>query len=309
VLIMLPVGIAASKFMPLNYVSRSLLMLQESGDISPLTREPINEQFVSNSERLDALRALLLSDAVLTGVLQDLNITDPRARASKLQQLRETVRLEGDGGAFVEIFHSGPNPVGLGQELRTVILRFLDALVPDQSRPDAVTLLAEKHQRDLASQELLKTELESKLASVTSTGAEADKAKLEGNRAQQQKTSADREQLQHELATLESRIQATRSQLELTQQRLRSVRLASAQGVLRAPELIRMIDPPRDPEYPTRSPRIYLLASLAAGALLGIALASISEFLDTSLRTPEDFADVVGAPVIARIGRAGAALS
>ncbi|MDW6023084.1 hypothetical protein SAZ10_15085 [Mesorhizobium sp. BAC0120] len=265
---------------------------------------------------MEALRALLLSDAVLTGVVQDLNITEPKARAEKLQQLRETVRLEGDGGAFVEIFHSGPNPVGLGQELRTVILRFLDALVPDQSRPDAVTLLAEKHQRDLASQELLKTQLEAKLASSTSAGTETDIAKLAGNggqfeaaRAQQQKTIADRDQVQRELAALESKIQATRAQLEVTQQRLRSVRLASAQGVLRAPELIRMIDPPRDPEFPTRSARIYLLASLAAGALLGIALASISEFLDTSLRTPEEFADAVGAPVIARIGRAGAALS
>ncbi|WP_394885674.1 hypothetical protein ACG873_01115 (plasmid) [Mesorhizobium sp. AaZ16] len=383
---MLPAGFAASELMPLNYVTRSLLLLQESGETGPLTREPTNVQFVTNEERLAALRALLLSDRVLGGVLDDLGMTDPASRAVRIRDLRETTWLEGAGTNFIEIYHSGPNPTGLGKQLETVITRFLEALIPEQHEPDAIQILLEKHMRDLAAARALKVELERRQAQLSIGSPAAAQARLaeldhlrqakaqalrqadkavelarpaalatatieqleqeidrlanpEGTEGEQREQSmraedaaplrdalakrkaalsehdkiaaameteqrniSEYERLEAQIAGAERDIAAARDKLEATQKRLESVRLGGAVGILRVPELIRIVDPPRDPEFPTRSPKVYLFAALAAGILLGLGLASIAEFLDTSLRDPDEFSEVAGAPVITRIG-------
>jgi uncharacterized protein involved in exopolysaccharide biosynthesis len=386
ILIMLPAGFAASELMPLNYVTRSLLLLQESGVTGPLTREPTNVQFVTNEERLAALRALLLSDHVLGGVLDDRGMTDPASRAVRIRDLRETTWLEAAGTNFIEIYHSGPNPSGLGKQLETVITRFLEALVPEQHEPDAIQILLEKHMRDVAAARALKVELEKQEAALSVGSPAAAQARLaeldhlreitaeelrqadkavelarpvalanatveqleqeiarltnpQGSQGEPRRQSmraedvaplrdalarrkaalsehekiaaameserhniSEYERLQAQIANVERDIAAAQGQLEATQKRLESVRLGGAVGILRAPELIRIVDPPRDPEFPTRSPIVYLFAALAAGIVLGLGLAGIAEFLDTSLRDPDEFSEVAGAPVITRIG-------
>ena len=387
ILIMLPVGYAASKLMPLKYVTSSLMLLQETGDTGPLTREPANVQFITKEERLAALRALLLSERVLGGVLDDLGITDPQERAVKIRELRRTTWLEGAGTNFIEISHSGPSPAGLGKQLESIVSRLLDALVPEQDEPDAIRILLEKHTRDLATARALGADLERQQAELSidnPVAAEArlaelvrlrevkakelrqadetvEQIKLAGNfgtvtveqleqeidqlasptgsedeegarqmRAEdiaslrdafarrkaalseqeniaaaieeEQSKILSYERLEEQIAETERNIAAAQDQLDATQKRLESVRLRSSVGILRAPELIRIVDPPRDPEFPTRSPIIYLFAALAAGGLLGLGLASITEFLDTSLRDPDEFSEVAGAPVVTRIG-------
>jgi uncharacterized protein involved in exopolysaccharide biosynthesis len=118
----------------------------------------------------------------------------------------------------------------------------------------------------------------------------------------EQRNISEYERLKAQIADTERDIAAAQDKLEATQKRLESIRLGGAVGILRAPELIRIVDPPRDPDFPTRSPIVYLFAALAAGILLGLGLASIAEFLDTSLRDPEEFSEVAGAPLITRIG-------
>ena len=386
ILIMLPAGFAASQLMPLKYVARSLLLLQESGETGPLTREPTNVQFVTNEERLAALRALLFSDRVLGRVLDDLGMTDPASRAVRIRDLRETTWLEGAGTNFIEIYHSGPNPTGLGKQLETVITRFLEALVPEQNEPDAIQILVEKHTRDLAAARALKVDLERRQAELAIGSPAAAQARLEelnhlrqakaeelrqadkavelarpaaladatieqleqeidrpaspqgsGSEQQEQSTRAEEvaplrdalarrtaalseheqvvaameaeqrdiseyDRLKAQIADRERDIAVAQDKLEATQKRLESVRLGDAVGILRAPELIRIVDPPRDPEFSTRSPIVYLFAALAAGILLGLGLAGIAEFLDTTLRDPDEFSEAAGAPVITRIG-------
>lgn len=387
ILIMLPAGLAASKILPLNYVTRSLILLQESGETGPFTREPANAQFITAGERLAALQALLLSDRVLGGVLDDLGITDPQARAIKLGELRNTIWLESAGTNFVEIYHSGPNPTGLARQLENIMARFLEALVPGEYEPAAIQILLEKHARDLAAAQGSKTDLERRQAELaidspaaararlaaldrqrqakeeelrqaeeavelarpagvssdmtleqleqeihraanpSGTGGEESEqpmraqdiaplrnalARRDGILSEQQRIAAaieterrniaSYEGLEVQIAGKEREIASAQDQLDATRRLVESIRLRGATGILRAPELIRIVDPPRDPVFPTRSPSIYLLAALAAGALIGLALASIMEFLDTSLRDPGEFSKVAGAPVIARIG-------
>jgi uncharacterized protein involved in exopolysaccharide biosynthesis len=384
VLIMVPVGLVAAKFMPRTYVTQSLMMLQESGETNPLAPESGNAQFVTNEERLAALRALLLSDRVLGAALDDFGITGAKLRAEKAADLRSTVWLDGAGANFIQIFHSGQKPVGLGKELENVILHFLEALVPDKGEPDAIEMLLQKHTRDLAAANASKADLKRRLAALSIDDLPATQARLEelsrslskraeelrqadktvqeatpeglsgittveqldrevarlaksseGNAvspsvraedvaalrealakrmaaaseqqraatlvaAEQQKISAYND-LTKRIAATERDIAADQEQVEATRKRLDAARLTSATGILRAPDLIRIVDPPRDPEFPTRSPIIYLFAALAAGVLLGLALASIAEFLDTRLRDPEEFSEVAGVPVITRI--------
>jgi capsular polysaccharide biosynthesis protein len=387
ILIAVPAGVAASKYLPLNYVSRSLLLLQESQQTGPLTRQPTHAEFVANEERVAGLRALLRSDYVLNGVIQDLGIEGERERAVKLMELKEKTWLDAAGPNFIEINQAGPDPNGLGKQLETVILRFLEALTSDGEAPDAIQVLFEKYNRDLEAQQRRKEELESELAALPAEPSDAGDAglaalqrqleqseeriaeagrmverhsglaeragittperldeeieRLSGARSagvagqepitrdelvalrdalrqrssantereaivaeieMVQRTISDRQRLTMSIADAELAIAEARERLASTEKRLESTRLMRAQGILRAPELIRVVDPPRDPEFPTRSPIIYLFAALAAGGLLGITLASIAEFMDTRLRNPEEFSEITGAPVVARVG-------
>lgn len=76
-----------------------------------------------------------------------------------------------------------------------------------------------------------------------------------------------------------------------------------AQGLLRAPERIKMIDPPRDPEVPaTTALKIALLAALAS-LLASIGLAGAAELLDPTIRRPNQLEALTGAPIWARLPR------
>lgn len=373
--------------MPLNYATRALLQLQESGQAAPLAAEPTNTQLMTKEERLAALGAVMTSDAVLYRVADDLGIANQRARLSKVQELRQTLRLEGAGSNFIEIFHNGSKPDGLGNELRLVILEILQELVPAQNGPDAIQMLIDKYRSDLVALSSLKTELEGKLAALVAKGGapgtdpnqpgqsargrvhEAAAATMrlftdagfpavstpdevqalldevaprngpgattagdEGQTRDQNKLIAIRTalaewrsaikdeqgatatvqaqadgqaeilRLREGIATAHDKIATKQKQLKSAQSRLETSRLVPTEGVLQAPELIRIVDMPRDPEAPTRSRLVYLLAAIAAGVLLGFTLAGIAEVLDDTLRAPKDFSELLGAPVVARIG-------
>ncbi len=73
--------------------------------------------------------------------------------------------------------------------------------------------------------------------------------------------------------------------------------------VLSAPERIRVIDPPRDPEFPITPRSRIIIFGIALGFLLAGALTAAAELLDQRLRTVADFEAAAGAPVIARLPR------
>lgn len=387
VLLMLPVGFATSKLMPSKYITHSLLLLQESGQPSPLAREPANEQFISKEERLAALRALLLSERVLGGVLDDLGVKPARERAMRLRDLRQNLWLEGAGTNFIEIYHSGPNAGDLGENLKNVISRLLEALVPEKDGPDAIQILLEKHTHDLEAARARKAEIEKQRAELSIDDPAMSQAKLaelhhqseaiakklraadqtlqtsnfavdfdpenvqryeqeidrlasanESNQgsansslrpedlatlreafasrkaalAEQEKITAaiqleqakisDYGRLKTQIANSDREIAHAQALVEATRKRLESIPVTGGTGILRAPELIRIIDPPKDPEFPARSPTIYLFAALAAGALIGLFLASVAEVFDTSLREIDEFSEISGADVVTRIG-------
>ena len=74
-----------------------------------------------------------------------------------------------------------------------------------------------------------------------------------------------------------------------------------AGGILNAPERIKLIDAPRDPEFPTASGVRIAILGLLASILLGLGLAVGAELLDPRMRTAEDMEEATGLPLIARL--------
>jgi uncharacterized protein involved in exopolysaccharide biosynthesis len=75
------------------------------------------------------------------------------------------------------------------------------------------------------------------------------------------------------------------------------------QRLLDAPERIRLIDPPGDPETPETSRLLYVLFGVAASVILGAGLAWGAELADPTLRDRHEFAAVAGVPVVAHLPR------
>jgi hypothetical protein len=139
-------------------------------------------------------------------------------------------------------------------------------------------------------------------------------------------TEARREQLAKEITALEAeggdrkalveehrRLQTQKPELEAAaaaaQRRYAALSAQYENGtefpqrLLDAPERIRIIDPPVDPETPETSRLLYVLFGVAASIVLGVGLAWAAEQADPSLRDRQQFAAVAGVPVVAHLPR------
>lgn len=111
-----------------------------------------------------------------------------------------------------------------------------------------------------------------------------------------------------ETATLKERVIAAevdlrnaREQFEAYSKRYAALSSGRSLTVLNAPELMKMIDPPQDPEIPETSGMRVLIAGLLVSLLLPLSLVILSELFDPTLRRPSDFVAATGAPIIARL--------
>ncbi|TCT06577.1 hypothetical protein [Aquabacter spiritensis] len=103
---------------------------------------------------------------------------------------------------------------------------------------------------------------------------------------------------------LERAVTSTRENYDALAKRYEMARITGALGQFEAPERVKTLEPPSNPaQKVTPGYFLYILAGIFAGFALGGALAGAAELLDTRLRRPQDFARVLGVPVIARIPR------
>ena len=72
-------------------------------------------------------------------------------------------------------------------------------------------------------------------------------------------------------------------------------------GILRAPERILVIDPPRDPQLPLLSKTKIIIIGLMLGTLLGAGFGLLAELFDTRVRSARQLANLIKAPVLARL--------
>ncbi|WP_134499174.1 hypothetical protein [Microvirga pakistanensis] len=105
--------------------------------------------------------------------------------------------------------------------------------------------------------------------------------------------------LQERLAGLDKEIASARESYESYQKRFSSSNAVRSVGILKAPELIRIVDPPRDPATASRSRVMYFLSGIMAGGLLGLGLAFAAERLDQRIRHADEASEATGLPVLA----------
>src|SRR5690606_8120650 len=65
-------------------------------------------------------------------------------------------------------------------------------------------------------------------------------------------------------------------------------------------------DPPKDPELGLMSRVVYVIAGILAGLGVGCSGAVVAEALDRRLRQPEEFREILGAPIVCHLPGFGA---
>ncbi len=105
---------------------------------------------------------------------------------------------------------------------------------------------------------------------------------------------AEKQRLQSELAQARQNYRRVVSSV-------RSLGSSGAFDLLKAPALVRVVDPPTDPIQPLTSVLKILLAGTLGAILVSLGLAQAAEQFDTSLRGTDHLEQLTGVPTIARI--------
>lgn len=115
------------------------------------------------------------------------------------------------------------------------------------------------------------------------------------------RTAKQSEPLTTRITQLERDVAEAKEAYEVYARRYQRSAVSKAGGVLNAPERIKLIDAPRDPEFPVTSGTRLAMAGLLASIVLGLGLALGAEMLDQLVRRPEDLEEVTGLPIVARL--------
>lgn len=107
--------------------------------------------------------------------------------------------------------------------------------------------------------------------------------------------------IESDLLAQSARVKKARDAYESYQKRYKIASGTRSSNILNAPERIKLIDAPRDPEFPVNSRLKILLASLAASLLVAVALAVLAEIIDQTVRYADVLEDLTGVPVLARL--------
>lgn len=114
-------------------------------------------------------------------------------------------------------------------------------------------------------------------------------------------------------ARLEADLASAKLAFEAVATRFQNQSGTSGPSFIRAPERIMVIDPPKDPDLPTRSRSLLVIVGMVCALLLGVGSVALAEFLDTRIRTAADLMAASGTEILGRLppvsGAAGVASS
>ena len=131
--------------------------------------------------------------------------------------------------------------------------------------------------------------------------ARLDLEQATSNIAAQTRATSDIRSPAGQLRRLQQQVDDARATFETYSQRFPAAMSNRSLQVLNAPERIRVIDAPKDPEFPATSRLKFVVAIVLGGMALALGSVAVAEMLDQRLRHPADFEAAAGAPVIARL--------
>ena len=107
--------------------------------------------------------------------------------------------------------------------------------------------------------------------------------------------------IENELLTQSARVKKAQDAYDAYMKRHKITAGSRGPNILNAPERIKLIDAPRDPEFPVNSTLKIILASILASALVAVAIAAIVEAFDSTVRYADVLEELTGVPVLARL--------
>jgi capsular polysaccharide biosynthesis protein len=288
VLAMIPLSILAALVLPRSYETSALLLLQETGRNNPFAGEAVSPEFMQ--QKVPGLEALLKSEQVLAPAIGEMEAAGLKSQGdlqAGIRNFRSALSVELVGTDFLTIRLKGSKSEGLGRQLSIVLSSFLQALLSESSGNAAQVVLS-KQQQQISLLEQKKAVVQRQLAGTAAAGAGGG-------------TGGD---LQRQLAQVEQQLVSARETYDSLARRYPQTNPGLAPGILNAPGRIKIVDAPEDPSFSTSSRAKILLGGIAAGLLLGIALAWAAELLDPTIYDRDELVSATGLPLLAVLRRA-----
>jgi capsular polysaccharide biosynthesis protein len=171
VLLSIPLGLAAAIVLPKAYVARTLLLLQETGGESPLSREVRNPE--SNRDRISGLQALIKSERIMKAVLKEVLGTLPNSQielAHAINELTKSVNVDVLTNDVIEVRLRGSQPHGMGKTLESITARLLESLLaPEDVVLTAPQMLVERRREQMEAAERALASVPDRLRSSSTT--------------------------------------------------------------------------------------------------------------------------------------------
>jgi uncharacterized protein involved in exopolysaccharide biosynthesis len=288
ILAMIPLSALAALVLPRSYETSALLLLQESGRNNPFAGETVSPEFMQ--QKVPGLEALLKSEQVLApaiGEMEAAGLKSPGDLQVGIRNLRSALSVELVGTDFLTIRLRGSKSEGLGRQLSIVLSSFLQALLSESSGNAAQVVLT-RQQQQISLLEQRKLTVQRQLAGTPAGSGGGE-------------TGSD---LLRQLLQLEQQLVTARETYDSLAKRYPQTNAGLAPGILNAPGRIKIVDAPEDPSFSTSSRARILLGGIAAGLLLGIALAWAAELLDPTIYDRDELVTATGLPLLAVLRRA-----
>jgi hypothetical protein len=290
-LAMVPLSLAAALLLPRSFETSALLLLQESGRNNPFAGEAISPEFMQ--QKVPGLEALLKSEQVLVPSIRAMEAAGSKVDKDlqrAIRNLRTELSVELIGTDFLAIRLKGNKSQGLGRDLSIILSTFLEALL-SEPRGDAAQIVLTKQQQQIISLEQKKSAIQRQLAGTPRPTENATKG------------GDDSTDLRRQLLQTDQQLIKAREAYESLTKRFPQTNIGIAPGILNAPGRIKIVDPPEDPSLSTTSRAKILLGGIAAGILLGIALAWAAELFDPMIYDRDELVSATGLSLLAVLRR------
>jgi capsular polysaccharide biosynthesis protein len=151
-LLSIPLGLVAAFALPRAYVAKTLLLLQEGGSDSPLSREVRSPE--STRDRITGLQTLIKSERIMRAVLKEKDGgTFPESQvalAQAIQDLSRNLSLDVLTNDIIEVRLKGSKPQGMGRTLEIITGQLLESLLsPEENILTAPQMLVERRREQV----------------------------------------------------------------------------------------------------------------------------------------------------------------
>jgi hypothetical protein len=222
------------------------------------------------------------------------------ARLNELKQQlqKKSAELEAATTEVVAARKEVPDNIAVGNQLDDEVARLSAEIASLESGT------TDRHSEVQEATRRLTPLLKLKEAEALRTSLQIDVEQLTRSAEALERSIIDYARIERRQQRLEQDVANARQAYDSYKNRYYITGTTEALSVLNAPERIKVIDTPKDPEFPVNSTSKYVIAGIAASIIMGVALVMLAEATDQRMRRPNEFTEFTGLPVIARLPKA-----